>query len=188
MAPALLPTPTLATARLALAPLSVRDATACHPLLADEEVVYYLGFGPCVTLAETEDLLRAWETKQTAGEEYRWSVRRHGEARLIGLCSLKGPHSPRRRAEVGYMLARDCWGQGYAGEAVRAILSHGFGPLGLNRIEAMAFAENEASRRLLTKLGFRQEGYLRQHAWEKGRYWDDAIYALLAEEYRAQVK
>jgi [ribosomal protein S5]-alanine N-acetyltransferase len=182
-----LPTPTLTTARLALTPLTLRDTAACFALFADDAVVEHVGFGPFAEQAQVEELVRAWEALQVAGEEYRWGMRRQGEARLIGLCRLKGPHSPRRRAELGYMLARDCWGQGYAGEAVRAIVAHAFGPLGLNRVEAMVYAENETSRRLLTKLGFRQEGYLHQHAWEKGRYRDDVIYALLADEYRARV-
>lgn len=178
--------PTLQSPRLSLTALNAGDRDGLFAILGDESVTRYLGSEPLQNREEAAGLIREYERRRQAGEELRWAIRVKGEERLAGMCILREPYSSRRRAELGYLLATDKWGQGLTAEAAEAVLSYGFGVLGLNRIEALTFAENSASRALLRKLGFAEEGILRQHAWEKGRYWDDVIHALLADEFRAQ--
>lgn len=178
--------PVLQSSRLSLTALNAGDRDGLLAILGDESVTRYLGCEPLQDLEEAADLIREYERRRQAGDELRWAIRVRGEERLAGMCVLHEPYSPRRRAELGYMLAPDRWGQGFAAEAVEAVISYGFSVLGLNRIEALTFAENSASRALLRKLGFAEEGIMRQHAWEKGRYWDDVIHALLADDFRAQ--
>lgn len=182
------PFPALATPRLRLTALSAEDLDDFFALLHDPEVTRFMGMAPLGARAEAEELLACFAARAAAGAEVRWAIRRGDEARLIGVCTLEGPFEPRRRAEIGYVVARAHWRQGVASEAVRAVLGYAFGPLQLNRVEALVYAEHTASRALLAKLGFVQEGYLRQHAWENGRYWDDVIYALLAQEYSVPVQ
>jgi ribosomal-protein-alanine N-acetyltransferase len=178
--------PALETERLRLTAMTPGDARDLFGLLSDPAVTRYMGMAPLEELLEAADLLRVFGERAAAGVELRWAIRPRGEAELIGVCTLDEPYSARRRAELGYVVARSHWRQGIAAEAVRAVLAHAFGPLGLNRVEALVYAEHVASRALLAKLGFVQEGVLRQHAWEKGRYWDDVVYALLAQEYAAR--
>ena len=59
-----------------------------------------------------------------------------------------------------------------------------FRELGLRRISAWCIAENTASARVLERLGFRQEGRLRQNQYFKGQWWDTMLYAILAEEWK----
>ena len=177
--------PTLETARLRLTAMTPADARDLFGLLSDPEVTRYMGMTPLGDPREAADLLRVFGERAAAGVELRWAIRRRSAGQMIGVCTLDEPYSARRRAELGYVVARSHWRQGIALEAARAVLAHAFGPLGLNRVEALVYAEHTASRALLARLGFTQEGVLRQHAWEKGRYWDDVVYALLGQEYAA---
>ncbi len=103
---------------------------------------------------------------------------------LIGNCGIRVRDPAAREADIGYELDPRYWGRGYATEAARAMLAHGFGPLGLHRITAECLAENSASAHVLEKIGMRREGHLREHVWMKGRRWDTLLYAILAHEWR----
>jgi ribosomal-protein-alanine N-acetyltransferase len=87
------------------------------------------------------------------------------------------------RGEVGYWIGKSFWGQGYATEAARAVVSHGLEFWRLNRIVGGFFASNPASGRVLQKLGFQPEGRMRQHIKKWGRYEDLEIYAVLRSEW-----
>ena len=87
------------------------------------------------------------------------------------------------QAEIGYTLAPDRQGHGYATEAVRAVLDHLFRVQGLHRVSAECDARNTPSARLLERLGFTREGLRRQHTWIKHEWTDDLLYGLLAEEW-----
>ncbi len=93
---------------------------------------------------------------------------------------------PRRSGirEIGYIMRRDAWGQGYAREAVSAVIDYGFGELGLRRIIADTDPDNAGSNRLLETLGFTCEGRLRAE-WETHiGVRDSFIWGLLADEWR----
>ncbi|MGZ6015480.1 MAG: GNAT family N-acetyltransferase [Phenylobacterium sp.] len=85
------------------------------------------------------------------------------------------------RGEIAYDVVRPRWRTGVMAEVLPAALDHGFRTLGLRRIEAMVTPGNEASAALLERHGFLREGMLRDHAFWKGRYWDQWLYARLAD-------
>ncbi len=175
--------PVFTTPRLRLDALTPADAFALYSLMREPEVTRFLSLETLGSEHEAAEMLARFASVRVERDELRWAMRRKSDGRMIGMLKLQGAQSPRRRAEVGYVVARAAWRQGYAREAVGALLAHAFGTLQLNRVEALVYAENEASRALLRSLGFSEEGYLREHSWEKGRYWDDVIYALLARDY-----
>lgn len=84
-----------------------------------------------------------------------------------------------RRAEIGYEIIPAHWRNGFASEAVSEVVSYGFAALGLTRIGAVVFTENEASNRLLVKMGFQKEGVLRQYMYQNGIPYDTNMYSLL---------
>lgn len=95
-------------------------------------------------------------------------------------------HPPRERwgiAEIGYMIAPEQWGNGYATDAVREICGYAFDERRLNKVCADCYATNPGSRRVLEKAGFTQEGRFRQEAFIEGEHVDVLRYGLLAEEY-----
>ena len=92
------------------------------------------------------------------------------------------------QGELGWTLHPGHTGQGYATEAVRALLGIAFDGLGLRRVVAMCFAANESSWRLMERLGMRREAYnVRDSLHRSGEWLDGMTYALLAEEYRANL-
>ncbi len=109
-------------------------------------------------------------------------------ARLIGNCGVRVNDPEQREGNIGYELAPDCWGHGYATEAARALLAFGFEALGLHRIWAECVADNIASARVLEKLGMRREGHFHEHAHFKGRWWNSLVYAILEHEWRGHTE
>ncbi|NIW38715.1 MAG: GNAT family N-acetyltransferase, partial [Gemmatimonadetes bacterium] len=88
----------------------------------------------------------------------------------------------RRQAEIGYDLAHRHWGRGLMTEALRPMLRFGFEEMDLHRIEAGVTVGNEASARVLEKLGFREEGLLRRGGYWKGAYHDLRGFGLLRRD------
>lgn len=85
-------------------------------------------------------------------------------------------------AQIGYWVDRDCAGRGITPTAIALIVDHCFGPVGLHRIEANVRPENAASRRVLAKLGFREEGLHRRYLAIDGHYRDHLGFALTTED------
>lgn len=112
----------------------------------------------------------------------------------------KGDHSPMgaiyvsvrdpiaRKAEIGYRVATDCWGQGYATEAVRCLCRFAFTDLQIHRLYAEVVADNHASWRVLEKCGFQLEGALRDNVYFNQRWWDTLICAILSEDYTRRLE
>lgn len=109
--------------------------------------------------------------------------RRADEALLGGVTLGNVQRGAAQSATVGYWMGQRFAGFGYMTEALGAVLAHAFGPLGLHRIEAACMPENERSRRLLDRWGFREEGLARQYLKINGVWHDHALYALLAADY-----
>jgi RimJ/RimL family protein N-acetyltransferase len=104
------------------------------------------------------------------------------EAELVGLCGLV-LNPELGEGEVWYLLRPDLWGSGVVTEAARALVSVGFEELRLHRVWASCLPMNPASARVLEKLGFRREGYLRQNLRIHGVWQDSYLYAVLDTEW-----
>jgi ribosomal-protein-alanine N-acetyltransferase len=103
---------------------------------------------------------------------------------LIGNCGIRQTAVTSHEAEIGYEVAPDHWGHGYATEAAHAIVRFGFTELKVHRTWAWCIADNIASARVLEKIGLKLEGRLRDKEYFKGRWWDTLTYAILEDEWR----
>lgn len=92
-----------------------------------------------------------------------------------------------RSAWIGYWVGREFNGRGVATAAVALGLDHCFGPVGLHRVEATVRPENAASRAVLRKVGFREEGLLQRYLDVDGRWRDHLLLAMTAEEISGSV-
>jgi UDP-4-amino-4,6-dideoxy-N-acetyl-beta-L-altrosamine N-acetyltransferase len=112
-----------------------------------------------------------------------WIINRNGQA--VGFLSLTGLTNCNRRAEWGWYIAdADARGRG-VGRAAEALgLDKAFDDLGLEKVSAEVFADNEAALKAQAAAGFRREGYLRRHALKDGQFRDVVLLAILAEEWR----
>mgnify|MGYP003851773773 FL=1 len=101
----------------------------------------------------------------------------------VGDVSLAPIDDRRGWANLGYAVHPDHQGEGYATEAARLIVDHGFAALGLHRVSATIHAGNEASKRVAEKLGFTHEGTKRDDDFLDGEYVDREVYAVLRGEW-----
>ncbi len=101
----------------------------------------------------------------------------------VGTIGLSDVNETWGRAEVGYWVTPDAWGEGYATEATELLVGYGFDQLRLNKIVAHAFDFNAGSRRVLEKAGFTEEGVHREEAFVNGEFVDVHRYGLLAREW-----
>ncbi|NGO71333.1 GNAT family N-acetyltransferase [Streptomyces boncukensis] len=101
--------------------------------------------------------------------------------RVIGFCriGLSGIEA----GKLGYAIAYDDWGKGYATDTARTMVDLGFRKLGLHRISAAIGPDNTASQRVVEKLGFTKEGTLRDHVFTNGAWRDSVLYSLLQPEW-----
>ena len=104
----------------------------------------------------------------------------------IGLAAITwGMHAWRvDRAELGYWLAKAEWNRGLMSEAARAIVRFAFETLGLHKIGVGCFVENEASRRVIERVGFRYVGRLEDDVWRDGRWWSHLRFELTEQKWR----
>jgi len=176
---------TLETERLLLREFEEGDEQAVHEYASDPEVVRHVEWGPN-TEADTMRFIQyalSLQEEEPRGN-YSLAITLKTDGRLIGGCSVVVSDPGNREGWIGYVLKRRFWAQGYGTEAARALVGFGFEQLGLHRIFATCGPENVASARLLEKVGMRREGHLREHKWQKGRWRDSYLYAVLDHEWR----
>jgi ribosomal-protein-alanine N-acetyltransferase len=104
---------------------------------------------------------------------------------LIGNCGVRLEAAGGREADIGYELAPEHWGNGYATEAARAILDFGFLSLNLERVWAWCNAENRASSHVLEKLGMHLSHRIDQDLYFKDRWWDTLAYEIYRPQWEA---
>lgn len=172
----------LTAGRYRLTPLAEGDARDLLTLFGDPAVAEFMDIDPLVNFAEAKDIV-AWAREMAAGNRgLRWAIRLEGTPRLIGTVGFNTLELDRgRRGEIAYDLAQDQWGQGVMSEILPYVMAFGYGTLGLHRLEAMVTVGNIRSCKLLERHGFVLEGKLRDHAFWKGRFWDQLIYGRLAD-------
>ncbi|MGY3516328.1 GNAT family N-acetyltransferase [Micromonospora sp. PTRAS2] len=179
------PTYPIRTARLALRPVALGDLDDVHAYQGRPDVTrWMLDAEPrtraqalaSVTAMAGEDALRA------EGDCLALAV--VADARVIGTVELVWRSAADRTAELGYVLHPDHHGRGLATEAATALLDWGFGEFGLHRAYARCHARNEASARLMARLGMRQEARHVESYLFRGEWADRLVFAILAREWR----
>ncbi|MCE5233473.1 MAG: GNAT family protein [Mizugakiibacter sp.] len=175
----------LHTPRLLIDALRADDAEALFGYRAEADVARYQGWRPA-DVAEARAFIRAQDGASPAvpGRWCQRAIRLREDGRLIGDLGVCLPDSAEGSVEFGISVAPACQGRGYAGEALSALFGHGFGTLGWHRVHASVDPRNRACIALLHALGMRQEAHFRESLWLHGAWVDDAVFALLAREWR----
>lgn len=143
----------LCTERLGFRLWAPDDFALAWALWSDPEVTRRIG-GPFSELQVRERLEREIATQEAHGVQY-WPVFLRTTGGHVGCCGLRPYKLDAFIYALGFHLRPGCWGHGYAGEAARAVIDHAFGVLGARALFAGHHPENDPSRRLLAKLGFR---------------------------------
>jgi RimJ/RimL family protein N-acetyltransferase len=179
------PIPVLTGPRIRLRPMRPTDADALFAMKSDPRVMRYWSHAPWTERAQAVAQLEQLARDRENTEFYQWAITADGGDTLLGTMSIFALNRAHRRADVGYSLASAVWGKGYATEALRLAIDFAFGTLGLARLEADIDPRNEASCRLIERIGFAREGLLRERWHVAGEVTDSAMYGLLAREHAA---
>jgi ribosomal-protein-alanine N-acetyltransferase len=172
--------PQLGTRNLILRRMQVTDSNAVFKILADDEVTRYYDDATFTDISQASDQIKAWENGYINKRCIRWGIARKDDRTIIGSCGYYGFHAWHMRASIGYELAHPFWRHGIMTEALEAIIDLGFTVMGLHRIEAVVMPENNASIKLLEKLGFSNEGILKEYEnWGGKGFVDLCMLALL---------
>jgi ribosomal-protein-alanine N-acetyltransferase len=174
----------LETQRLILRDFVESDWQEVHNYASDPEVVHYLPFGPN-TEEDTKNFLlpEIKSQRKRLRQHFALAVTLKAEKKLIGGCHICVTNPEKQEGSIGFCIAKEFWGQGYATEAVEKLLKFGFQQLRLHRIFATCDPKNTVALRVLIKVGMRQEGYLREYEWVKGEWRDRFLLAMLDREW-----
>lgn len=179
--------PTLEGPRIRLRGFREDDLQDFYEVHSDPLVNRYWSFPAWTEVSQARDYFASAIGGRDAGRMLCWAIAEREGDRLIGSTTLFAINREQGRAEIGYALRASHWGHGYAQEALRMVLGHAFGTLGLRRIEADIDPRNAGSCRLVERMGFIREGLLRDRWCVAGETSDSAIYGLLADEWDAPV-
>lgn len=178
--------PELNTARLRLRKLTMRDASDIYRYSRDTEVARHVLWDAHRSIADSRSYLRYMLRRYRNHEPASWGIEWRETGEIIGTIGFMWIQSDNSAAEVGYSLARNFWNRGIMTEALKVVIGHGFGSMNLNRIEAQHETTNPASGAVMRKCGMVKEGTLRQRLYNKGRYVDVDLYAILRCEWKAR--
>jgi [ribosomal protein S5]-alanine N-acetyltransferase len=152
----------LQTARLTLSGAQAEDWREYFPILSDPETYRFSNLPRRPTERRVQRMVNWMVRVGESGKGFGWMVRERNSGRLAGCIRLNAINRSEQTATVGYEFGPAFRGLGYATEALRKIVEHCHGEMGLRRLEAWTVEGNAASDRVLQKTGFRQEGTLRQ--------------------------
>ncbi len=173
--------PVLETERVRLRPFRADDRDALFEVFGDPEVARYWAFPAWTDVAQAAAYIAPRAPSPTS---LPWATADRHTDRLIGTVTIFNLQREQGRAEIGYTLRRDRWGQGLAREAVSRALAYGFDDLKLRRFEADIDPRNAASLGLIERLGFTREGYMRDRWLVNGEACDSVVLGLLAPAFR----
>ena len=148
------------TDRLVLRPLVPDDAERLFEIYGDAETMRLVGRTgrPVADIDATQRAVEAIRRHHEFHGFGLWALDERNGSPLVGVAGLTWVEGRGPEVEAAYILRRDRWGRGYATEALRVVLHVGHGELGLERIVALAYLENDASRRVMEKAGMRADG------------------------------
>jgi ribosomal-protein-alanine N-acetyltransferase len=169
----------LQTSRLTLRPLLAEDAADLHAIMSDAEVMAFWDIGEIEDQGLTSTILEGQLAQMEAKTAFFWAMTRGEDGAFVGCCDLSEIDRRHHRAEVGFIVGRQFWGDGYTLEAMQAVLSHAAQTLRLRRLTARTHLGNARSVRLLERLGFEEEGLLRGYVDRDGERRDCQLFGLL---------
>ena len=175
--------PTLESERLVLRKMQVGDCFDMYDYAKRCEVTKFLTWSPHPDVEYTKAYLANLKNHYKMGMFYDWAVVLKDENKMIGTCGFTRFNLACDSAEIGYVINPDFRGKGIAVEAARLVAEFGFENLALNRIEARYMIGNDASRRVMEKLGMSFEGVAREAICVNGVYRDVGICAVLKKEF-----
>jgi ribosomal-protein-alanine N-acetyltransferase len=176
----------LKTERLLLRPLELDDVELIWSDITDPEISKYMAWEAHTDKLQTINFIKAEIERRKADEGITWVIMMNDE--FCGIVSLIGLIRTHRaltydKAELAYWLSRNFQGKGIMTEAANRVLEFGFNDLKLHKICVSHFSANEASEKLIKRLGFRFVGEQIEEYQKNGIWYNQKNYELIEKEY-----
>ena len=167
-------------------PFQKKDLDALIAYRSDPLVARYQGWDAPYSRQDAVTFVDEMSRKQPGiqGEWYQVVIGMKPEGVILGDCVFRILPEDAHQAEIGFTLAREHWGQGYASEAVSCLLGYLFEDLALHRVHAICDVKNTASMKVLERVGMRREGHFIENIWFKGQWGSEYYYAILQQEWQ----
>jgi [ribosomal protein S5]-alanine N-acetyltransferase len=175
--------PEFFTQRLLLRQIVETDIQKVFEGLSRPEMIQYYGvsYG---SLEETRIQMNWFRQIWEEGSGIWWAIcQKENPNELIGAIGFNGKHAVHKQAEIGYWLLPEYQRKGLMQEAAHPAIEYAFSGFGLHRIYALVETPNQASSKLLKRLGFSFEGCKRESEWKNEKFIDLYWYGLLAHEW-----
>lgn len=180
--------PQLESPRLLLRGLSLSDAEAFQVICDDPDLAKATGMIPSpYPPGEAARWITEQQELQALGEHVIFVITLKEAGDVIGNLSFKGSDA-HSKAEIGYIIGKRWWGNGYATEALTLAIQWGFEKTILRRMYAYCFSWNDASVRVLEKAGFQREGLLRENFYANGTFESEIVMGLTRTDWENQIE
>jgi len=178
--------PTLSSQRLNLCWIDHADVAGVFQIYSDTEVTRYWSQPPFTHQDDAHIYIESIHHGFNDGRLFQWGICLKGSQKIIGTCTLSDISPAQGRAEVGYAVASEHWGNGYGREAMSTLIKYAFNEMGMRRLEADVDPHNIRCLKSLEALGFKREGYLRQRWLVAGELQDSVMLGLLKSDCPAE--
>jgi RimJ/RimL family protein N-acetyltransferase len=174
----------LETDRLVLKPVLEDDADFIYQNVKENEIARWLisvphpypTDGAIKYIRESTELMKK-------GLSYELAIRLKSTDELIGIMAILKVDKKNKNAELGYWITKGYWNSGFATEAGNKVLEFGFNALNLERMYAKFVPENNASKRVMEKIGMEYEGKLRHEVLKENKFIDMIYYGIIKENW-----
>lgn len=183
--------PVIQTQQLILRALTPSDVPAVFDIFCRDEVTEHYDCYSYLHESQASEQVRKWMASYSDKglKGFRWAIALASSPdKLIGTCGIHRVSAHNKSFDIGYELHPDVWGRGIATQAISALLDYCFNqhfPFKVNRVTAMTDVVSPRSISVLTKLGFQQEGILRESEYWKDRFNDSRLFSLLRRDWLA---
>ena len=175
--------PVLTGSRVTLREMRVSDAPSLFAMLSTEEVARFIS--PPPTTVEGFERFIMWANRERAAGNYAcFAIVPHGMDTAIGIFQVRQLEPGWGTAEWGFAIGSPFWGTGAFSDGAKLVLDFAFETIGVHRLEARAAVQNARGNAALRKLGAVQEGVLRRSFLRNGQYLDQALWAILDEDWQ----
>ena len=174
--------PEFESERLLFRKFLLSDAKDLLLIRSNDAVMKYLDIARFESIADVEKMV------QTVSESYdnetgiNWGIVEKHSNNFIGYFGFWRMIPEHCRAEIGYALKPEYWGRGYMYETINRMVRFGFKNMNLHSIEANVNPDNDKSKKVLEKIGFKKEAYFRENYLFNNRFLDSIIYSLLEKD------
>lgn len=172
----------LNTDRLRLRPIQNSDANLILSMRSDYESMQYVERPLMQSIKEAQLFIANIRELCSKQQAWYWVIEIKRNNKAIGGITLWNYNKAKNKAELGFMLEKDHWGQGYMSEAANAVVDCAFDKFKLHSMEAHTRPENIAARKIISALGFKEDDCLHKNVFFNNQYWDTLVFSKIEND------